>query len=225
MKKIKHPCRSCKQETNHQIVAEHEESGSDEKYDVDWWNKYEILCCLGCETYSFRKVHTNSECRDWETGQFDEDIKIYPPITSSKEPIEDSDEFPAITRKIYLETLTAFSNNALILAAIGVRAIIESVCKDLKTGKRNLEKNIDALAELGHLSDRQAEMLHKHRFMGNIAAHEIKSPNPSHLLTALDIAETLLKTIYVLPQKAAGLSSPPKKAAKNAAKKSPAKKI
>lgn len=94
-------------------------------------------------------------------------------------------------------------NNAPILAAIGIRAIIESVCKDLNTGKRNLEKNIDSLADLGHLSKTQADMLHNHRFMGNVAAHEIQPPKPANLIAALEIAETLLKTIYVLPKVAA----------------------
>jgi len=36
--------------------------------------------------------------------------------------------------------------------------------------------------------------------MGNVAAHEIVAPKPTELVAALDIAETLLKTIYVLPE-------------------------
>jgi len=38
--------------------------------------------------------------------------------------------------------------------------------------------------------------------MGNEAAHEMVAPKPEHLVAALDIAETLLKTIYVLPEMA-----------------------
>ena len=60
-------------------------------------------------------------------------------------------------------------------------------------------------AEMGHLSNTQANFFHKHRFMGNLAAHEIVAPKPEHLIAALDIAETLLKTIYVLPTLAESL--------------------
>jgi len=47
---------------------------------------------------------------------------------------------------------------------------------------------------MGLLSAKQAEFLHNHRFMGNEAAHEIVAPN-RRLVAAIDIAETLLKTI------------------------------
>jgi hypothetical protein len=35
--------------------------------------------------------------------------------------------------------------------------------------------------------------------MGNAAAHEIESPDRAEFEAALDIAESLLKTLYVLP--------------------------
>ena len=210
-KKAKSYCRECKRETNHAIVAEHTRNGSDDENGIQWWNSFEILECQGCEVVSFRHVSADTESVDYRTGQLDECIKLYPDLTKTREPISDMDEFPALTRRVYLETLTALSGNAPILAAIGIRAIIESICKDLKTGKRNLEKNIDALADLGHLSKKQAEMLHNHRFMGNVAAHEIQPPKPASLMAALDIAETLLKTIYILPRMADAIPKPPAK--------------
>ena len=36
--------------------------------------------------------------------------------------------------------------------------------------------------------------------MGNAAAHEMIAPKATELVAALDIAETLLKTIYILPE-------------------------
>lgn len=210
-KKAKSYCRECKRGTNHAIVAEHARNGSDDENGIQWWNNFEILECQGCETVSFRHVSTDTESIDYLTGQLDEFIRLYPDMAKTREAIPDSDDFPSLTRRVYLETLTALSGNAPILAAIGIRAIIESICKDLKTGKRNLEQNIDALADLGHLSKKQAEMLHNHRFMGNVAAHEIQPPKPTSLIAALDIVETLLKTIYVLPRMAATIPKPPPK--------------
>ncbi len=207
--KTKSYCNGCKRETNHEILAKHGHSDHDEKYGISWWIDYEMLECQGCDTVSFRTVHANSEDIDYETGKPYASIEIFPEPAKGREPISDSDEFPPLTRRVYLETLAALTSNAPILAAIGIRAIIESVCKDLNTGKKNLQENIDELANLGHLSTAQAEMLHKHRFMGNVAAHEIQPPKPAHLIVALDITETLLKTIYVLPKLAATLETPP----------------
>jgi len=207
-KKVKSYCRECKRETKHAVVAEHARNGSDEENGIQWWNNFEILECQGCETVGFRHVSTDTDSIDYRTGELDEFIRLYPDVTKMREPISDSDDFPPLTRRVYLETLTALSGNAPILAAIGIRAIIESICKDLKTSKRNLEKNIDALADLGHLSRKQAEMLHNHRFMGNVAAHEIQPPKPASLIAALEIAETLLKTIYILPRMAAAIPKP-----------------
>lgn len=207
-KKTKSYCRECKRETNHAIVAEHALTGGDAEYGIQWWDNFEIVECQGCETVSFRHVSANTENVDYQTGQLEQFIKLFPDVAKNREPISDLEEFPPLTRRVYLETLTALSGNAPILAAIGIRAIIESICKDLNTGKKNLEKNIDALADLGHLSKKQAELLHNHRFMGNVAAHEIQPPKPASLIAALDIAETLLKTIYILPRIADAIPKP-----------------
>jgi mevalonate kinase len=64
----------------------------------------------------------------------------------------------------------------------------------------NLEKKIDGLVKKGYLASEQADFLHLQRFMGNAAAHEIQAPDESELRAALDIAESLLKTLYVLPE-------------------------
>ena len=55
-------------------------------------------------------------------------------------------------------------------------------------------------AASGVLSAAQAAILHGHRFLGNIAAHEVVSPKLRELVAALEIAETVLRTIYVLPE-------------------------
>ena len=36
--------------------------------------------------------------------------------------------------------------------------------------------------------------------MGNVAAHEIKQAKPREILAALEIAETMMKTIYISPK-------------------------
>ena len=109
------------------------------------------------------------------------------------------DTFPGKKKRIYIETLKALNSQTPILAAIGLRALIELICLEQKTRATNLVKRIDELAEFRLLSAKQVEFLHNHRFMDNEAVHEIIAPKPEHLVAANDIAETLLKTIYLLP--------------------------
>lgn len=197
MGKVTALCNSCERVTNHNVLAEYKNSG--DTGDVQWWATYQIIQCLGCDEISFRIFSSHTEDLDPITGRPNVIIELYPNRTIGQEPINNYEEFPAKTKRIYLETLKALNNQIPLFAAIGLRAIIESICLEQKTKSNNLRGSIDELADLGLLSKKQAEFLHAHRFMGNEAAHEIVAPKPQHLIAALDIAETLLKTIYILP--------------------------
>jgi hypothetical protein len=195
-------CGECKKVTNHNVIAEHKTSGDANDDEIHWWATYQIVQCMGCDDISFRRVSACTEDYDPNTGKIEESEALYPDRISGRTPMEDHDLFPVKTKRVYLETLKALNNQTPLLAAIGLRALIESICIEQKTKSKNLAKGIDELAAMGLLSTKQAEFLHNHRFMGNEAAHEIVAPKPEHLVVAIDIAETLLKTIYILPNKA-----------------------
>jgi hypothetical protein len=67
---------------------------------------------------------------------------------------------------------------------------------------RNLQDRIDGLVSAGLLAKPQADLLHEQRFIGNTALHELEAPSQLDLLDAVDIVETMLRTIYILPSKA-----------------------
>jgi hypothetical protein len=62
-----------------------------------------------------------------------------------------------------------------------------------------LEAKIDSLVNLGVLTSEGAIILHKVRTLGNNAAHEVKPHTSEQLNLALDVAEHLLKGVYILP--------------------------
>lgn len=110
---------------------------------------------------------------------------------------------PDSVKKIYREVIFAMNAELPLLSAIGLRTLIEAICHDQrakKTERENLKGLIDFLAELGVLSKKQADLLHSHRFLGNVAAHQITAPRSGELFAALEIAETILKTLYVIPE-------------------------
>lgn len=207
-KKAKLPkihCINCNNATNHDALASKDFSREIHEGGIQWWDTYQIIQCLGCEEISFRRTFLCTEDIDPYTGQLETTEYLYPNPAKSRQPIENYEKLPAKTRIIYREVLKALSHGAPVLSAIGLRAVIESVFLDQNTKSKNLAEGIDELADMGHISKAQAQFLHKHRFMGNVAAHEIVAPKPEHLVAAIDIAETLLKTIYVLPALAESL--------------------
>ena len=205
-KKIRVLCRTCKNATNHDILFSHDNSDQSEEGDINVWTSDQVLKCCGCDDISFRHTYQSTEEIDYETGNLELTEILYPNRVEGRVPMDGYDEFPPKTRRIYKETLKALNQNAFILSAIGLRALIESICVEQQTPGCTLEKRIDELAASGLLSTKQAEFLHAHRFMGNAAAHEMIAPKATELVAALDIAETLLKTIYILPDVARSLN-------------------
>ena len=200
MATVKVQCPDCSRSTNHFIMHDVRNSGHDHESDVHWEQVYQMIKCQGCDRISFRETWSSSDDFDPYTGEAEVTQRLYPEREAGRSPMPGSEYFPARTRRVYQEVLKAMNTGSPILAAIGLRAIVESVCSEQNVTGSNLEKRIDKLADMGVLARTQAEFLHGHRFMGNTAAHEITAPKPQELVAALDIAETLLKTIYVLPQ-------------------------
>jgi hypothetical protein len=198
--KVKVLCSTCKRSTNHDVLFSNDFHDSSEEGDIDFWSSDQVIKCCGCDEVSFRKTSECTEDIDYTTGGLVLTEYLYPNRVEGRLPIKGHESFPIKTRRIYDETLKALNQNAFILSAIGLRALIESICVEQKTKAKTLAKGIDELAASGLLSEKQAEFLHAHRFMGNAAAHEMVAPKATELVGALDIAETLLKTIYILPE-------------------------
>lgn len=203
-KNIKSYCRDCCKKTNHVILSEHTESHREE-YSCDI--SYQILQCLGCDTKSFRKVFYDLEAayptfeNHWEVP---EDVTVYPKVVEGHKEIQNLCDLPDIVITIYSEVLTALRENSKILAGLGLRAVVEAVCNDLTISGRNLEVRINKLASSGYISKNDAERLHGIRFMGNDAAHDIKTPKDTTLSVALQIIEHLIVSVYILEKKANG---------------------
>jgi hypothetical protein len=108
---------------------------------------------------------------------------------------------PSLIQVIYEETILAIENEQNVLAGIGVRALVETVCKDNEAAGDNLYQKIDSLREKAIVTPMGAEALHKLRVLGNSAAHEVKSHNRQQLYLALEIIEHMLDGTYIIPDK------------------------
>lgn len=215
-KELRVPCPTCHRETTHSIVrsAEYESSESEGDFSIDWWDEFQLVECKGCQTLSFRHAHRNTENDDHDpdTGEafLVEQVALYPKRDVSRPEMDDVMALPWPIQGLYTEVLQALRNQMPVLASIGIRAIVESMCKDIGATGHNLEKKIDDLAVKGLVSRGEADTLHSLRLLGNQAAHEVK-PHPTRdLEVAMDVIEHALSGIYVIPQRIAHLPQHPR---------------
>ena len=109
---------------------------------------------------------------------------------------------PTNLKRIYDETLNTLNSGQAVLSGIGIRAIVETVCKDKNTTSGNLFGKINELVTLGVLTQDGADILHKLRTLGNDAAHEVKPHTNTQLGLAFDVIDNLIKGVYILPHHA-----------------------
>ena len=222
-------CYDCKKKTRHDILASVYEESETENGDAisngtpehwEMWNhtNYEIIRCRGCEQIVFRtrnRFSENTEITPIDDGFGGRDyidlpiesIHIYPRKVGGISFL-DSRFLPEKLKKIHNETCSAIAYDNRVLAGIGLRAILETVCKDKGAAGRRLVDQIDDLVTKGFLSLKSAEIMHKIRFLGNKAAHEVEPESSENISLALEIIENLLRENYILAGKAAALPSP-----------------
>jgi len=195
-------CKTCSVETNHKILFNTDEIKIASSNDIDEFESYNIIQCLGCDTISFLKL-----CWD-EQIQNDDDIMYYhfpeDPHFLYKEYFLSEDDIsylPALVTQIYAEIYEAFITESTILCGIGLRMIVEAVCLNKKISGRTLENKIDNFFEDGYISKNELSSIHKLREIGNVSAHEIKSPSSTILDAALEAVNHLLRSIYVVSKK------------------------
>ncbi len=205
--KVDVTCRECKRSTKHLILSDVSLKGSEDMGSHDsfmWFNDYQIVQCQGCETISFRKTHENSEDLH-PTGQDVEHtlyVDIYPNPEEGRDTLEDDHLLPSNLQRIYNETIMSIKPGQAVLTGIGIRAIVETVCKDKNANGKYLHEKINDLVTQGVLTKDGADILHKLRTLGNEAAHEVKPHDNVQLGLALDVIDHLIQGVYILPHHA-----------------------
>lgn len=205
--KINCLCRECHRDTKHEIITEVTLNGSDgpAEYAIDWTIEHQIIRCLGCETISFRKTTGTDQDivqigdDEWEYQPL---VEVYPNPREGRQPLTDAALLPDKIQRIYEESLQALNDTQPVLCGIGIRAIIETVCKDKSATGGDLYNKINSLVGLGVLTQDGANILHKLRTLGNDAAHEVKPHSLQELGLAFDVVDHLLLGVYILPEHA-----------------------
>ena len=224
-------CSECGKETHHDVLACICEHDSSDDADIQVWNTFETVQCRGCRRVGFRTTGQCTEDQEYDpfTGEIGliTTISLYPDSERSRRPIDKSYQLPGVVRRVYQETLIAASNDLRVLVGIGIRAIVESVCKERSAKGSNLEKRIDDLVDQGFMPRPAADLLHGTRLLGNRSAHEAEPLTLESLQAALDVIDHLLQTVYLMPGLGTHLPKPkprPAESRPRARQKKPGKK-
>lgn len=193
-------CGNCDQPTRHFVVESVNTTRVVHGY--TFTHNYEIVRCNGCDRISFRHHLRIVDLKKKEEVFVDRE-HLYPPHVAGRRKLSDDYQLPEQVGRIYRETHQALCAQQVVLAGIGIRALIEAVCREKNTTGATLEKRIDNLVTLGVLTAAGASILHKLRTMGNVAAHEVQPHSEKDLSVAFDVVEHLLEGVYLLPKKAA----------------------
>ena len=229
--KFKAFCAACKSETNHTVAQSVDTTGSEvihyglEEHDsdsIDWSDQYQIIQCLGCDTFSFRHKNYFSEAQDYFGPDDYNDgttTLLYPQRSKDIVNAKDFYNAPKNVRAMYKEVVSCFNSDSPLMCAAGLRATIEGLCAEHSVTdgpveekkadgtvqvkrKDNLEGKISGLHEKGILTKTNADILHEHRYMGNSAVHELSRPAEEDLRLAIEIVEHVLDSLYEIPEKA-----------------------
>jgi len=95
--------------------------------------------------------------------------------------------------KLYNQTINAYDEKLYLVAAIGLRALLEAIIilkVDKKNYKSSLESKIESLRK--YFSDETIDTLHDFRFMGNQAAHNFQEPDRLEIHRALNVIENIM---------------------------------
>lgn len=192
-------CHQCNDRQTHIVISEKKEgSGGDEDY--SWGKIHRFTQCGGCDAFTYSIESWTEDDWNYQSEEMETTWETYPQPATLHQTIDGEETLPEKIRFIYNETIGSINARLPLLSGIGLRALIESICKDQGVCGENLMERIDGLASHGVLTRKQSDILHAHRFLGNAAAHEITPAQPSELAVALEIAEHVLRTIYVIPE-------------------------
>ncbi|MGG4180785.1 DUF4145 domain-containing protein [Virgibacillus pantothenticus] len=216
-------CSTCKVKTNHGYILKYEETSNDfPEADFQFADSYYITKCLGCDTVAFFREYGDEDMV--YLGEFETDKYVYPeepvvevPTVNYKYDIQYFKNAPDTILELYKQVVSCYELRHYLLAAVGLRMIIEGFCNDTsisdgyildKSGnkkldqdkkemrKDNLEGRINGMEEAKLITPINAGILQQIRHLGNATVHELEVPKKSTVKKALNIIEDLIRTVY-----------------------------
>jgi hypothetical protein len=204
-------CNNCIGYRRHEVLHKEEKSWHEDLDEHSWIagdDTYEMVKCCGCEHISLRHKSRFSEDRD-ENGKPITHINYYPPALYRKKPKWINDlvwSLGFFTSDIINEIYVALQNNSHRLAAMGIRALLEYIMINKVGDNGSFNKNLNKFHTQGFISDIQKEILEPIFEAGHATMHRSYNPSETDLLILIDVAESIIESIYINKQRVKKIS-------------------
>lgn len=193
-------CNACGGDRNHVVLHQVKEKWSDEDNGFHGTDTYETLQCAGCNAIKLRHVATYP-------GEPDASISYFPPAVFRPRPrwfieleldlfLED-DSVIDLLNEVYV----ALQHSLLRVAAMGVRALLETVMIAKVGDTGSFAANVSAFENDGYVSRVQKERLLAILEAGHAAIHRGYQPSREDVITLVDITEHIIESVYVHDKK------------------------
>ena len=201
--KTQAPCSDCGGERNHEVLFTTTTHWSDDDCSMHGSDEYEVLKCGGCDRVVLR--HTLYTSYEQETT-----VRFYPPPMFRKQPVWPLsfhlNPGTVFARQLLNEIYIGIQNGSKMIATMGVRALLEHVMIDSVGDHGRFTDNLKEFTAKGFISEKQRTTLDAVLEAGHATIHRSYQPSDKDLQTCVDIAESVLQSVYVHPKMADLLS-------------------
>lgn len=190
-------CNACGGERNHVVLHRVVEAWSeegDDRYQGD--DTYETLQCAGCNAIKLRHHATYP-------GEPFESTTYFPAAVFRPRPrwlfdlelnlFLEEDAVIDLLNEVYV----SLQHNLLRVAAMGVRALLETVMTTKVGDSGSFAANVTAFEQGGYVSRVQKERLLAILEAGHAAIHRGFKPSREDVITLVDIAEHIIESVYI----------------------------
>ncbi len=201
--KTQAPCNECGGERNHEVLFTTKTHWSDNECSMQGDDEYEVLKCGGCDRVILR--HTS-----WSSEDQGKTVRFYPPPMFRKQPIWPISFYISpgtkFARELLNEIYIGIQNGSKMIATMGVRALLEHIMIDCVGDQGTFSKNLNEFTAKGFISVKQLATLEAVFEAGHATIHRSYQPSDMDIKTCVDIAESVIQTVYAHPTQAATLS-------------------
>jgi hypothetical protein len=173
-----------------------------EEHSICGGDQYDMIKCGGCKSIKLRLEAWCSEDTD-EHGDPITRTSYYPPAVFRPKPRWFHDLLLEVswndgnTHELLSEIYVALQNDQRALAAMGIRAILEKVIVEKSGDHGTFSANLKEFENQGYVSRIQRERLKTILEAGHAAMHRLYKPSKEDLITLVDIAESVVESIYI----------------------------
>jgi hypothetical protein len=203
IKETKAHCNVCGGSRTHKVLFSEESSWNDDDNGVCGGDTYDMLKCGGCDSIKLRLKEWCSEDPCNEKGHLIPRISYYPSAVFRPKPRWLVDLMLEVSwdegnvHELLSEIYVALQNDQRALAAMGIRALLEKIMVEKSGDHGTFAANLKEFENQGYVSRIQRERLETILEAGHAAMHRLYKPSKVDLVTLVDIAESVVESIYI----------------------------